>query len=162
MFSFFYLSRVKCLMGIVGLVLVMALGACSSDTSADNDVSLKGQWDSEWDGYIINDTTLEFIDDFGFAYKGDIKHINEFSSNSGVVIIKYTQFPSGNDQSKPYTAVYYRNLTTGTVQLANVINLGVFTSADTETLEEALAKFTLGQMGNFVDWSVVQPYTRVD
>ena len=98
-------------------------------------------------------------------YKGKIEYVSNYSADSGVIIIQYAEngrpsYPGYNGNS--FTAVYYRNLKKDTAQIANVIKLGGINCADTATLEEAVRKFTRLQMGNYVDWGVVQPQTRVN
>jgi hypothetical protein len=98
-------------------------------------------------------------------YTGTAVFVSNYSSDSGVIIIKYD--PAGKPAYSEYngnlfTAVYYRKLHATWVQLANVIALPTppIVCADTATLEEAKAKFTRMKMGRYVDWSIVQPQRR--
>ena len=160
---------------LVLVIFVVALGGCAADgieeiddTNYPGDLPtlLIGEWGFATETYTIEENSLEYVfldEEWGdFGYKGEISFVSNYSPNSGVIIIRYTEFPPFGDSTKPYTAFYYRNLGNNTVQLANVINQGDFSSADTATLEEAIAKFTRGQMGNFVDWSVVNPQIRAN
>jgi len=103
----------------------------------------------------------------GTSYKGNIRFVSNYSSTSGVIIIEYTEAPNysngyGVYNGKPFFGIYYRNLKNNTVQLANSTNLGDNTgSPDTATLEEAVAKFTRLNLVNYVDWSRVNPQSRV-
>jgi hypothetical protein len=97
-----------------------------------------------------------------YDYEGTIEFVSNYSADSGVIIIEYARRPSYfNYNDNPFTAIYYKNLKKDTVQMANVIKLGGNNCADTITLDEAIQKFTRLQTANFVDWSVVQPQTRV-
>jgi hypothetical protein len=95
-------------------------------------------------------------------YTGTVRFVSNYSTDSGLIIIEYSIPPSyAQYNGFSFFAVYYRNLRSGTVQLANAIKLGDYSSPDTATLEEAVAKFTRMTMGNYVDWSIVQPQRRI-
>ena len=117
------------------------------------------------DGYIITGTTVEYFYDKGSSptdYKGTIEFVSNYNSNSGLIIIEYTVKPTYSGYNNgDYFAVYYRNLGTNSVQLANTTTLPDYSCPDTATLEEAKAKFTRMTMGNYVDWSVVMSQTRI-
>jgi hypothetical protein len=100
-------------------------------------------------------------------YRGTIVFVSNYSSDSGVMIIEYVD-PGGKPtyteyNGKPFTAVYYRKLHSTWVQLANVTVLPAppVVCADVDSLEEAIAKFTRMKTGLYVDWSIVQPQTRI-
>ena len=115
--------------------------------------------------YVIGENTIRYGyggGEWETNYKGNICFVSNYSADSGVIIIEYTEPPyyagyNGNS----FFGVYYRNLKSNTVQLANAINPDHSTAPDMATLEEAVQKFTRLQMGNYVDWGVVQPQTRV-
>ena len=115
--------------------------------------------------YNIDEDTVQYGYGGGESdmdYEGNIRFVSNYSADSGVIIIEYTvppSYPKYNGNS--YFGIYYKNLTNDTVQLANPINAD-YSSPDTETLEEAIRKFTRGKMGNYVDWGVVQPQKRVE
>jgi hypothetical protein len=99
-----------------------------------------------------------------FDFEGTVEFVSNYSSDSGVIIIKYTKtgkpyYPAYN--GKDFFAVYYRKLHSNWVQLANSINLDDYSAPDTDSLDEAKAKFTRMKMGLYVDWSVVQPQRRI-
>jgi hypothetical protein len=117
------------------------------------------------DSYTITDTEITYDDGSGGAwsmgYTGTIRFVSNYSSSSGVIIIEYTRPPTydgynGND----FFAIYYRNLTANTMQMANATILGPNTCPDTATLDEAVRKFTRMQMGNYINWSIVQPFEK--
>jgi hypothetical protein len=133
---------------------------------------LQGEWayipqtsGAPADGYIITGTTVEYVYDKGSSptnYKGTIEFVSNYNSDSGLIIIKYTVRPTYTAyNNKDYFAIYYRNLRSDSVQLANTTTLPDYTCADTATLEEAKAKFTRMTMGNYVSWSIVQSQTRI-
>jgi hypothetical protein len=132
---------------------------------------LQGKWRSysygnPSDGYTITDTEITYDDGsggaWGMGYTGTIRFVSNYSSASGVIIIEYTIPPTydgynGND----FFAIYYKELTATTMKMANttLLNEGN-TCPDTATLKEAVEKFTRMQMGNYVNWSFVQSFTR--
>lgn len=138
---------------------------------------LRGEWvyiqpglHTPAERYIIEENTIQYgyggNDDGGSEYdfKGHIRFVSNYNNSSGVIIIEYieTERPSyAAYNGNSFFGIYYRNLKTNTVQLANAINLTDFTSPDTATLEEAIEKFTRLRMGIYVDWSVVQHQSRV-
>lgn len=133
---------------------------------------LRGEWVYTQPGsstpaerYVVEETTLQYGYGGGESetnYKGNIRFVSNYSGDSGIIIIEYTErpyYPKYNGKS--FFGIYYRNLTYDTVQLANATNLIDYYSPDTETLEEAIGKFTRLKMGSYVDWGVVQPQKRV-
>ena len=138
---------------------------------------LRGEWvyiqpgsSAPAERYIIEANTIEY--GYGSSsegstesdtnYKGTIRFVSNYSTDSGVIIIEYTERPhyalyNGNS----FFGIYYRNLKRDTVQLANAINPDHQSAPDTATLEEAIEKFTRLNMGSYVDWGVVMPQKRV-
>jgi hypothetical protein len=116
--------------------------------------------------YTITGETIEYgyggENSIGTGFKGTIRFVSNYSSGSGIIIIEYTEKPAyplynGLD----FFGIYYRNLNTDSVQLANAANLPDYSAPDTATLDEAKGKFTRIKMGLYVDWSVVQPQRRI-
>jgi len=134
---------------------------------------LKGEWaylpagtGTLAERYVIDNSTLQYGYGNGDVtdYKGNIRFVSNYSSTSGVIIIEYIdgeQPVYSKYNGNPFFGIYYRSLKNNTVQLANAINLNDVSSPDTVTLDEAVEKFTRLAMGNFVDWGVVQPQSRV-
>jgi hypothetical protein len=137
---------------------------------------LQGEWayipttsGAPSDGYIIAaDGAIEYVYlgttgvSMGMDFKGTIEFVSNYSSDSGLIIIKYTvkpTYPGYND--KDYFAIYYRNLKANSVQLANTTTFPAYICSDTATLEEAKAKFTRMTVGNYVNWLVVMSQTRI-
>ena len=132
---------------------------------------LRGEWiyvqpgmSTPAERYIIENDTLQYI---GYAdgdtnYKGEIRFVSNYRADSGVIIIEYTESPTYDGHNgNSFFGVYYRNLKYDTVQIANAIDPDGVSSPDTATLEEAIGKFTRLNMGNYVNWGVVQPQRRV-
>jgi hypothetical protein len=126
------------------------------------------------DNYVITSDTITY----GFGgnpsrmdYRGHIEFVSNYSSDSGLIIIKYDDNAkpsfavlhgdSTTYNGKDYFAIYYRRLNSIWVQLANTTDLSSAVSPDTATLEEAIAKFTRMTIGNYVNWSNVMPQTRI-
>jgi hypothetical protein len=134
---------------------------------------LQGEWayipphsDRPSEVYTITAETISYgyagEDNTGTNYAGKIRFVSNYSAGSGVIIIEYTEKPSyALYNGLPFFAVYYRNLNEDWVQLANAVNPDQQSAPDTATLEEAVAKFTRMNMGNFVSWPVVQPQRRI-
>ena len=131
---------------------------------------LRGEWVFPWPGipserYIIEEDTIEYGyggGDSDTNYKGIIRFVSNYSMNSGIIIIEYTERPYyASYNGNPFFGIYYRNLKRDTVQLANAINPDGISAPDTATLEEAIGKFTRLNMGSYVNWGRVQPQTRV-
>jgi hypothetical protein len=133
---------------------------------------LRGEWryipttsGAPADGYIITGTTIKYGYEGGTTdmdYEGTIKFVSNYSSCSGLIIIEYTTKPTysghnGND----FFAIYYRIRSSNLIQMANTTTLPAYTCPDTSTLEEAKTKFTRMTIGNYVDWSVAMPQTRI-
>jgi hypothetical protein len=139
---------------------------------------LRGEWayiqpgnDVPAERYVITDTAPNPALEYGygggvspFDYAGTVVFVSNYSAGSGVIIVKYDpekkpSYPLYNNGD--FCAVYYRNLTDNSVQLANAINLNDMSAPDTASLDEAAAKFTRTMMGAYVDWGAVQPQQRM-
>ena len=132
---------------------------------------LRGEWiyiqpgmSTPAERYIIENDTFQYAgyEDGDTNYKGEIRFVSNYSADSGVIIIEYTEFPSYEGYNgNCFFGVYYRNLKRDTVQIANTVEPDGVSAPDTATLEEAIGKFTRLNMGNYVSWGVVQPQRRV-
>jgi hypothetical protein len=116
--------------------------------------------------YTITAETIAYgyagDNNIGTDFKGNIRFVSNYSGDSGVIIIEYTEKPGyALYNGLPFFAVYYRNLNDGWVQLANAINPDQQSAPDTASLEEAVAKFTRMKTGNYVNWAFVQPQRRI-
>jgi hypothetical protein len=132
---------------------------------------LQGKWvfpqASPDDVYTITGTTIKYesASDAAFGYEGTIEFVSNYSSDSGLIIIKYTIKPTFTSPTvyngKEYFAIYYRNLNSTWVQLANTTDLSSSISPDVNFLDEAVKKFTRMTVGDYVNWSIVQPQRRI-
>jgi hypothetical protein len=130
---------------------------------------LQGTWafppENPSELYTITADTVEYGYGDGASpmdFKGAICFVSNYSDDSGVIIIEYTEPPSyKKDNDRSFFAVYYRDLRSGSVKLANATTLRDYSAPDTATLEEAKEKFTRGKMGSYVDWGTVQPQERI-
>jgi hypothetical protein len=135
---------------------------------------LQGEWayiptasGAPGDGYVITNNTIEYVyhgagSSIGADFKGKVVFVSNYSPDSGLIIMQYTDpptYPGYNGNA--FCATYYRNLRAGSVQLANTTTFPAYTCPDTATLEEAKIKFTRVTMGNYVSWTVTQPQTRI-
>ena len=158
---------------IFALIIVYFLSAalctgCQADDEYIDDGKLKagliGQWKSEYSGgeelYTItaNPDTLIYADTFMGTWGGKIVHVSNFSEDAGVLIIEYDAdkkqnwvdwnnnmadiTPSGN-----FYGIYFSKLRKTSVILANTSEAGG--PSETDTLEQAKAKFTSGKKGNY-------------
>ena len=169
MFSFFSKTGVKCI--LVCLLAALVLAGCKTDPGFDDDhvldPKLIASWSSFWgdgasdyDGYIITGTHVKYDSGGIIDYEGDIVYVSNFSSNAGVIIIKYDsprtyydgEFDNdGNwvstgthESSGDYTGIFYRELTSGTVEM------GTAYDAEETTPYRASAAFTKGNEGNYI------------
>ena len=164
-----------------GFLLLLLLASCELYGKVGGDyvniqgglpALLQGEWTYTPPGssvpsekYVIEGDTIQYGYGGGESdtnYKGDIRFVSNYSADSGIIIIEYTErpyYPGYNGNS--FFGIYYRNLKSNTVQLANSIEPDLVSAPDTATLEEAIGKFTRLKMGIYVDWGVVQPQTRV-
>ena len=158
--------------------LAAVLVSCDSSIADDNTNNsgtlperLRGEWvfipsgsSAPADCYLISENSLRYVmddPDYGSDYTAAIRFVSNFSDDSGVIIIEYTQgyiFGADYDNEYPFTGIYYRNLSGNTVQLANAYDGN--DRSETTTLDEAKAKFTRGKMDTYVSWAYVQPYTK--
>jgi hypothetical protein len=166
---------------LLGVCLIMGtLGFIGCDTDGDEDTGiLTGSWSSGSDGYVITNTALEYKgykdathpewSDTNFT--GTIKNNPDFTQKSGVIIIEYTKKPINGQYDANYTltggaaptgafmGIYWRDLTTDSVSLANAYDSSG-SETETTTLDDAKAKFTLANADTLVSWTYVQSQAK--
>jgi hypothetical protein len=102
-------------------------------------------------------------DDYGLSFAAEIVDIiYNIGDASGVIIIRYTSPPDDGTDTY-YNAVYFNNLTAGTpdtVRLANAVNLSDYSNSQVSSSTDAATNFTWTNVGNYVNWSVVNPQER--
>jgi hypothetical protein len=123
---------------------------------------LIGKWGTQYDYFEISRSggmDILKYDGGGYGdYAGIIVFVSMYDAISGVIIIQYIS--GAPDVSKPYHAIYYLDFKPGiSVELNNTYHVSIpypgNNNADTATLDQAILKFTRGNMGNFMDvaWS---------
>ncbi|MDR2393020.1 MAG: hypothetical protein LBD93_02525 [Treponema sp.] len=170
----------KYLWGLFALVLLWGCsnpGDPVEPLSGDPlDTRLIGAWRSlprpDAEGYDITGTTLAYTDgdeDLGwdFDYEGAIRYTKRFNDSEGVIIIEYTKdgWPKyteaghtvsawvGTPIPGPFFGIYYSDLTEDSVALSNATTLDSkppYAPPETETLEEAIGKFTEQARDRFI------------
>jgi hypothetical protein len=123
------------------------------------------------------DDTLTYSGNYSGAdseiFSGTIRYAEEFSSSAGIIIIEYlpgheNSWPlwSGGEPEPPgnFYGIYYLNLNSaGTEVFLACTNDQKKDNGptETETLDEAIAKFTQGNMNQLMDLSVGDPQHKV-
>jgi hypothetical protein len=104
------------------------------------------------DGYTITIDKVVYDDGFGyFGFDGTIENVAETNDVSGIIYFKYTSSQSDPEVIGKYNAVYYKDLTPDTAQIATASGLvAPYPNPATETLAEAKKKFTTGTVGDYV------------
>jgi hypothetical protein len=130
------------------VITALTLSGCNLNGDVG---SILGAWTSAaGDGYTINARTFVYDDGgYGFGYAGTIEEIVEINTSSGIIYFEYDDKPAG--AAGAFNAIYYKDLTSTTVQLATAFNAD-YTNPATATLEQAKAKFTQATAGDFVSF----------
>ncbi|MDR3303535.1 MAG: hypothetical protein LBS86_03900 [Treponema sp.] len=128
---------------------------------------LIGTWNSEYgDTYTIN-TEATLIYDSGVggsapdsSYEGTVCYDSNFTSDAGVIIIKYTDAPQYGVYDANYTltdtldpagsfiGIYYKDLTSTSVSMAGAYTMP--SGAEKTTLAAAISAFTAGNAGDYI------------
>ncbi|MDR1987041.1 MAG: hypothetical protein LBP88_08745 [Treponema sp.] len=140
------------------------------------DSRLIGTWRSQprldAEGYDITDRILAYTDGdeeqgWDFDYEGAIRYTKRFNDTEGLIIIEYTEegWPKytepghtvspyvGTPIPGPFFGIYYSGLNADSVILANTTTLDAvppYAPPETQTLEEAIEKFTEHTRNRFV------------
>jgi hypothetical protein len=177
MFSLFSLRRFApsafILLVMLFLSSALLLIGCKDEPDPVDDQNklnqnLIGTWASEYfDGYIISSTKISYDDGSGIDYAGTIRYVSNFSSTAGIIIIEYDadKKPTYYEGFDPITwepigdplplngnfiGIYYKDLKPGvSVQMGAAYVDG---GAETATLNEAKAEFTMGNEGSYITW----------
>ena len=173
MFSFFSKAKAKKFM-FAGLVLVLFTGllsvSCKIDPDPDMNVpgslpeGLLGKWVTMYDSFeIISNTgiiTVEYDGGGWGDYTGTIRFVSNYTNKSGVIIIEYSD--GAPDIAKKFHAIYYLDFKPDvSTELNNTSNSSEPYNADTATLNEAIAKFTQANMGNYMSFEYSTAYELV-
>jgi hypothetical protein len=142
-------------------------GGSGSSGGGGTPPSLFGTWlgvvlpENTPDTYVISAGTLVYDDNsaaYQFEYAGDIKEIAAFTNGAGVIILQYTSVHPSQGTVGDFFGVYYRELSAGTVKMANAYDLNSKEYPSADSLEHAQTQFTAGNAGNYV--SVYGTYKR--
>jgi hypothetical protein len=170
----------RTLAGLLGLAATFLFLACPMSTGGgggdDGDPpvnpipisTLYATWTSQYgDSYTISSSALSYDSGYGteYNYEGDRINIVTFNNTNtaGVIIFRYTKTTSStnpNPEVGTFTAVYYRNLTASSVDMATA-NLGAAGNYETptaKTLTAARAQFTVDKEGDYA--GIYGSYTK--
>ncbi|MDR2742564.1 MAG: hypothetical protein LBB98_10475, partial [Treponema sp.] len=118
-----------------------------------------GVWDSYSDGYVISFLSLEYDDGsnglWGMNFAGNIKYVSAYGTDTGVIIIEYTEEPSMSyaTGTSDYEGIYYKKIADDTIKFANAYDA---TGTDTLSLAAAIVKFSQTNESTFVaNWDGV-------
>jgi hypothetical protein len=154
---------------VPALLVLGALFFSSCDLGGNEDFGYipEGTWSSVWAGntgidtYTISSTTLTYTStptgDTSSGWSGTIRGAVDFSETAGVLIIQYTNPPtgdwSGHAEDMGYTGVYYSAHSAASTKFADAWLPGDPYSterAEAVSLSAAYALFTEGNVGDHV------------
>lgn len=157
---------------LIVVSLSFSLASCKTDDNNDDsltsgieelstDSPLIGKWkDSDSSIYEISQNEFSNYSDTYLSYAGNNLVISKTSENSGYIYIQFTRAADENwnyttDKEKApdignWYAISYKSLTASSIKISGAYKDGGETS--TETLEEAMAEFTI-ENGYFSTYS---------
>jgi hypothetical protein len=168
MFFSFLRARKTRMIVVLLACAALALGMLGCKTEADEDTgNLVGTWKSpgEWGmTYVIAAGAIQAPDS---GYEGRIENTPDLTASNGVLIIKFTKYAAsyGGTPSDThanvgkYGALYWKDLTADSVSLADAYNKD-YTHSMKSSLSDAQTAFALGNMGDYIDWSITTPYQK--
>lgn len=132
-------SKVRLLAGAVLVASLLMLVGCKPVVSGD----LVGTWESSYgETFKITEKNFTNLYNNDVSYAGDILEVEEDTSTSGRIFIKYTSNAFyGDDVIGKCYAVYYEDLTDNSIKLSGAYKAEGKTSTD--TLKEAKKEFTV-------------------
>jgi hypothetical protein len=133
-------------------------GGGGSGTGNNTAPSLQGQWvgvvlpSNTPDTYTVTAAALEYDDHTGdpFEYSGAIAEIVSFSASAGVIIIQYTAVPPSQGNVGNFFGVYYRDLSSSSVRMANAWAASGGSYPQATTLQDAKNMFKEANVGAHV------------
>lgn len=163
MFSFLmgkvFPAKAACICTVLAIITIVA-AACKIDDSEYESAGFipVGAWEDGYgSGYNIDNNSIEYYSpDYGEDYpamrlEGSIEKAVDFSANTGVLIIKITLIENMDHTPGKFTCVYYKDYTANHVLLANPIG-PADESIEVDTVSNAVALFTSGNMGTHVSY----------
>ena len=149
------------LTGIICISAVITVTSCTTDSGngpdyyqLDND--LIGTWknqygagEDDFDSYTITIARVDYaMSTFG-GYGGTIEYVSKFTNDSGIIIIKYDNHEWDPSLITKYDGIYYKNsIKNVSVNITTATN-DDYSSPATDTLDEAIATFTMGNSGDY-------------
>jgi hypothetical protein len=139
-------------------VVALAVGLFSCDGGSGSGGDLEGTWSDGYGTTTISAASIKYVSGFNMGdYTGSIANTPKLTAASGVLIIK---FSAPSSLSGKYGARYWKSLKSTTVLMADVYTPDWSTLDSKATLAEAEAAFSNANVGNYVDWSGIGPYTK--
>jgi len=137
---------------VLALTVSFLLAGCSLDDNKHEDTGFIpiGEWEDGFGGsYTISENELEFDDGYGFdQFIGTIEAAVDFSSNSGVLIIKIASSDTGITAGN-YIGVYYKDLKSSHVFMANAVDES-YSIIEVSNLNNAKSTFTVDTVSTHV------------
>jgi len=143
-----------------------------SCSDKENSGNLNGDWDDGWGYQMKIDASARTIV-YTSNYEATIENSPDYTASSGALIIKFTRYATNYDGNPvathvnvgKYGAVYWTELTAGSVKLADAYDKTpppYGSHAIRASLPIAQTDFLppADKVGNYVDWSIVSPYTK--
>jgi len=159
---------------IAVLLMILLFAGCTEEQEDTTIGHLNGVWINNSAGYITTikiDTsakTVEYVN----SYKGDIVNAPDYTAVNGVLIIKFTKYWDMDYSSYPditytenttnidkYGALYWKGLTDNSVYMADAYDAS-YNHVMFDDFSEAQTNFTIDKVGDYIDWSIVSPYTK--
>ncbi|MCL2443399.1 MAG: hypothetical protein FWD13_08060 [Treponema sp.] len=155
--------KLRVVRGLLILIMFLFIVGCPFVVNEHENTEFVpvGVWVSDYDSYTITETHIEYVFDMSEwdfpndVLKGYIEKAVDFSSDSGVLIIKVTE-ATYNTVNK-YTGIYYSEYKNSSIKLSSAINPD-FSPVETESLEDALLLFSVDNASTHV--SVWGAYTK--
>jgi hypothetical protein len=134
--------------------VVALLSGCAGGGSGDGSI-IFGTWTASnmgGDGYTITNGTIIYDDGgHGYDWAGTIVGHSDFTSPAGILYVQYTIYSNDSTFIGKINAVYWKNLTPGSVEMGNAINSD-FSNPAVSTIGEAVTKFTLDNVGTWITY----------
>jgi len=141
----------------VFLAAALVFGGCQAETITcpldGINPDLQGTWTDGYGGSYTISTTLRYDSGYGGSFEGDIVSAVNFSGAAGVLVVELTSVTNTdgdwgtNYTVGKYTGVYYKDLTSSHVLLANS-----YPFVQVDDLDTALSTFTPGNVDTHISF----------
>jgi hypothetical protein len=137
--------------------VVTLLSGCAGGGSGDGSI-IFGTWTADYgDSFTITNGTLAYDGGSGTGYSSIIVNHSDFTAPEGILYIQYTSNAWFSGGVNKFAAVYWKNLTPNSAEIALAWNTSDVNSI-ASTLNEAVTKFTLDNIGSWV--TIWMPYMK--